>query len=165
MKDKANKRCCYDHYGLTTGWGDSRRLCALLSSSRLHPHGLAVEEKNRAHKLLSVAHRLNLYARMLQIKRGCISKHIYQSIKILTIISWVRLDQFMCRASQKSEGWRVKNDIERGFFVPQRDGVAIDRYQADLVDPPQKCKHTVDGREDMSTNALFKKYLRLCSRI
>lgn len=41
---KTNKRCFYDHYWLTTVWGDSRRWCALLSSIRLHPHGVATIE-------------------------------------------------------------------------------------------------------------------------
>ena len=81
---------------------------------------LAVGQKNRAHKLLSVAHRLNLHAQMLQMKRGCISKQIYQSIKILTIISWCS-----CAVQVKSQRGRAKNDIECGFFVPQREGGSV----------------------------------------
>ena len=48
-----------------------------------------MEQKNRAHKVHSVAHRLNLHAQMLEIKRGCTEEHMYQSIKSFTLISRV----------------------------------------------------------------------------
>ena len=117
---------------------------------------LAVEQKNRAHKVHSVAHRLNLHAQMLQIKRGCISKHIYQSIKFLIIISWVWWINSCAVQVISQPGWQVKNNIERRFFCSTTSRSMREKEQGLKKDQGCKDRPNIETGENRTTKR-FKK--------